>query len=127
MFGKTKDNNSEVEKRGKEHSKKMKGRTKNNNDGMAKMAKTLTGRTKEDFEHLKNNGEKVKIRYKLYPEKRVNFSQKTNILPLNLRKELVEKYKTGEKVKSIYEYIISLGYKMAYSSVAGMLKREIIE
>jgi len=143
LSGRTKETHSYLVEAGKKVSEALTGRTKENDEGVAKMAETkrgrtketcpsvakmaetLTGRRKETHPGLGRTSELLSGRTKNEYEYLTKFSEQQNILSIEQRL-LIIKMRTEQRmsIKSIHEYILSLGIQMAYSSVASLLQRE---
>lgn len=102
LTGRTKENHPGVAKM----ADAIRGRNKNNDPGMAAMAATLTGRRKETDEGLMIS------------------SQKQNILPEHLREEVIHRKLSGETAKEIQDWLATISYQMATSTIYGLVRRE---
>lgn len=106
LAGRTKETHSYIEERAKKVSETLTGRTKETCPGRASAAKAISGRTKETHEYLAIQ------------------SERQNILPKDIRNEIVKRRNNNETFVSIHAWVISLGYEIGYTAVTHIYKRE---
>jgi 5-methylcytosine-specific restriction endonuclease McrA len=124
-------------------SEMSRSKTKENDKGVAKIAKALLGRTAETHEYIAIASAKKKLlnRYNCpglatSGDKRKSFSKKTNSgvlsqseklssLPSAQRAELVRMKQSGMTNTQIHQHFLELGFQLGYSTISRIYHREI--
>ena len=110
-------------------SEKRKGLTKENCEFMASMAAKLSGRTKEEYPHLRELGERNRLfqsgKNKENCEWKARGAENQNKLPPELRKFVIDQRETYNKTfPEIKDMLDELGYSLTKSAVGIIYRRE---
>jgi hypothetical protein len=126
LSGRTKDDYEYLKNR----SEKMKGRTKDTYAPLKvigeKVSKTTKGRTKETHAHIAKHAETLRGRTMHTHPSLKAASEKLNILSQEQRDKIVD-MRVNEKMmlKEIHKYLLDQNIKIAFSTVGGIINREI--
>lgn len=120
LTGRTKETHPYLIEAGKKMSLYRTGQTKENNESRKRasknISKTQIGQTKENCERVRKTAEKLTGRLR----------ENINILPKEIRQELVMKRNLGLTYLQLHEWVTNeLGYTLSHRSISEIYKREV--